>query len=316
MPRKTSLALLIEILAPLVFFIAACEMLRRQEPFYSWFYSFAWWSYILFLEAFLYRRGGKSDLFCCPLRFSAYLPLSITIWLVFELFNLRLSNWHYIEVPSSTPLRWLGYSISFATVLPGIIATRDFLDYTEIFKNSGLDSPAPAPRALYLPFLAAGALSFLLPLLWPQYFFPLVWGCFIFLLEPVNHRFGAPSLLADWRNGTLRPFFILLLAGACCGLLWELWNFWAGSKWVYTVPFVGYFKIFEMPVLGFLGFPPFAVECYVMANAFFLLTDRIGLISSPRRQMAIWAALAAVMALFDILAFVGIDRFTVITFRG
>jgi len=46
--------------------------------------------------------------------------------------------------------------------------------------------------------------------------------------------------------------------------LWEFWNYWALTKWTYTVPFFGNVKIFEMPVLGFLGFPPFAVECWVM----------------------------------------------------
>jgi hypothetical protein len=55
-------------------------------------------------------------------------------------------------------------------------------------------------------------------------------------------------------------------AGMICGLLWEFWNFWTKSKWIYTVPFVGDIKLFEMPILGFLGFAPFALECYVMYN--------------------------------------------------
>jgi hypothetical protein len=49
-----------------------------------------------------------------------------------------------------------------------------------------------------------------------------------------------------------------------CGVLWEFWNYWAIAKWTYTVPFFGNIKLFEMPVLGFLGFPPFAVECWAM----------------------------------------------------
>ncbi len=75
-----------------------------------------------------------------------------------------------------------------------------------------------------------------MPLVWPKYFFPLVWLAFIFLLEPVNHKAGAPSLLREWEKGSLRNFYLLLLAGAVCGLLWELWNFRAGSKWIYTLP--------------------------------------------------------------------------------
>jgi len=30
------------------------------------------------------------------------------------------------------------------------------------------------------------------------------------------------------------------------------------------VPYLGDVKVFEMPVLGYLGFPPFALECYAM----------------------------------------------------
>jgi len=31
-----------------------------------------------------------------------------------------------------------------------------------------------------------------------------------------------------------------------------------------AVPYLGHVKVFEMPVLGYLGFPPFALECYAM----------------------------------------------------
>ncbi|OGK99442.1 MAG: hypothetical protein A3J45_08560 [Candidatus Rokubacteria bacterium RIFCSPHIGHO2_02_FULL_69_13] len=49
-------------------------------------------------------------------------------------------------------------------------------------------------------------------------------------------------------------------------MLWEFWNFWALSRWTYTVPYGGDWKIFEMPVLGYLGFPPFALEAFAMYN--------------------------------------------------
>ena len=56
----------------------------------------------------------------------------------------------------------------------------------------------------------------------------------------------------------------LLAAGLICGFLWEFWNYWALTKWTYTVPYFGDIKLFEMPVLGYLGFPPFAIECWAM----------------------------------------------------
>src|SRR5208283_195377 len=161
---------------------------------------------------------------------------------------------------------------------------------------------AGGPTA-YKPFVLTGILFLLLPLVWPEYFFPLVWLAFIFLLEPVNHKAGAPSLLREWEKGSPREFYLLLLAGAICGLLWELWNFRAGSKWMYTVPHLGFLKIFEMPLLGFLGFPPFALECYAMTAAFFLLISKIRGKYTPGRALCIYASLAASMLLFDILVF-------------
>jgi hypothetical protein len=107
-----------------------------------------------------------------------------------------------------------------------------------------------------------------------------------------------------------------LLAGGVCGFLWELWNFRAGLKWAYTVPFVGSLEIFEMPLLGFLGFSLFALECYVMVNSFHLLIERIHRRWPPWRQLLIWSILAAAMVLFDIIIFPGIDRKTVDAFKG
>jgi hypothetical protein len=66
----------------------------------------------------------------------------------------------------------------------------------------------------------------------------------------------------------------LSTAGFICGFLWEFWNYWAPSKWIYTAPFMQELKIFEMPVAGFLGFGPFAWEYFVMYSFAWLLLRR------------------------------------------
>ncbi|MGO9022435.1 MAG: hypothetical protein ACLQVJ_29200 [Syntrophobacteraceae bacterium] len=331
--KKRTLAHFLITAACLIFGISTLAMLHGFEPFYSLYYSFAWWSYIIFIESFLYCRGAKSLLFENPGKFLLLLPLSTTVWLVFEALNFRLSNWHYLNIPSETVIRWTGYFIAYSTVLPGIFSTTALLDFIGVLKNSkaaplgNLQSlrivPPPKSRrsarcggpAAYKPFILTGILFLLLPLVWPEYFFPLVWVAFIFLLEPVNHKAGAPSLLREWENGSLKNFYLLLLAGAICGLLWELWNFRAGSKWIYTVPHAGFLKIFEMPLFGFLGFPPFALECYAMTASFFLLISKIREKYPLGRALCIYSAVAVFMALFDLLVFAGIDRFTVISFQ-
>ncbi len=230
-----------------------------------WFYVCAWWPYIFFIDFLLKRKSGKSLIFDNFREFLALIPWSVFIWLIFEWFNLFLKNWHYIHVISSLPLRWLGYFVSFGTVLPGLFLTYQVLMEYGIIKEISV-RPLKNPQRVYPIFIILGIIFLVLPVAYPKYFFPFVWGSFIFLLEPVNHAMGIPSLLREWEKGSFRKFVALLTAGLICGFLWEFWNFWAITKWIYTVPFIGKIKLFEMPVLGFLGFPPFAVECYVMMN--------------------------------------------------
>ena len=311
--KKTLASILIPA-SCLIFGISTVAMLFRFEPFYSGYYSFAWWSYIIFVQSFLFCRGAESLLFGNPWKFLVLLPLSATVWLVFEALNFRLCDWRYVNIPNQTALRWIGYAVAYSTVLPGIFSTTSLLKFLGVLKNSKT-APLSAPQKLYRPFLVTGALFLALPLIWPQTFFPLIWGAFIFLLEPVNHKAGAPSLLREWESGSLREFYLLLLAGLACGFIWELWNFRAGAKWIYTVPYAGGLKIFEMPMLGFLGFPPFAVECYAMTAGFFLLVSRIRDKFTHGRALALYAAMALLILFLDLLVFAGIDHLTVISFQ-
>ena len=89
------------------------------------------------------------------------------------------------------------------------------------------------------------------------------------ILIPVQRTITAESSRPDLRASFLGFFHMItglcaLPASLIAGLLWELWNFWAHTKWIYTFPILRSVRLFEMPVLGFLGFPPFALEYFVM----------------------------------------------------
>ena len=101
-----------------------------------------------------------------------------------------------------------------------------------------------------------------------------------FLLEPFNYRRGAQSIYRDWEEGNLARTLQLFAAGAICGFLWEFWNMWAYTRWVYVFPLGQDLKFFEMPLVGFLGFLPFALEYFVMFHflaSFFTCEDKLGL---------------------------------------
>ncbi len=168
-----------------------------------------------------------------------------------------------------------------------------------------LNCPWPGnPLALLL-----GTACLVLPLAWPHYYFPLVWGAGFFLLDPFVKLLGGRSLIQAWLDGERREHLCLLTAGLLCGLWWEAWNYAATAKWVYTLPVLNFGKIFEMPVLGYLGFPPFALECAVMYNFMKVLDERV-LVTARRCRYAI-----VIQLVFWLIMFAALDAWTVISYQ-
>jgi hypothetical protein len=232
-------------------------------------------------------------------------------------FNFRLQNWFYINVPMEGFYAAIFTFLAYATVIPGLFETYDLIRAYRIAEQVRM-RPWRIRRAGLVLSVGIGLAMLIGPILWPRHAYPWIWGFAVFLLDPVCYRLGpsrATSLLGQMERGDGRPFLRLLLAGFLCGGLWEFWNFWAYTKWIYTVPFFEDTKWFEMPPLGFLGFPPFAVESYVLinlVNAFrrgrgWEEPQHMGPGVSPRL-----AVLAVVVAcLFNLATYAGIDRFTV-----
>lgn len=250
----------------LIILVAEILMLRGIEPVATWFTPIVWTGYIFFVDGLVWKITGSSLIHDRRREFLMMLPLSVGIWLIFEAYNLHLRNWHYLGVPPA-PWRYIGFFWSFATIAPGILETAALLQAVGWISPPSTARPA-MPRHWQYGLFVLGAALLIIPLLLSssqaRYLFGMVWLGFIFLLEPINYRLGAESLLADWRQGDWHRTRNLLVAGLICGFLWEFWNFWAHAKWIYDVPILSQLKIFEMPILGFLGFPPFALEVFSM----------------------------------------------------
>jgi len=292
-------------------------LFKKVDPFYSWFYSFAWWSYILVVDAVIYRLKGNSLILNRTKEFFLMIPWSIFIWLIFEAANLSLQNWYYVNLPHSVVERWCGYAIAYGTVLPGLFETTELLESLGLFKRSKIKKTEISSGG-HSVLILIGSLCLVSSLLIPESFFPLIWMGFTFLLDPFNYRFGGKSLLRDLEEGNPKKIYLLLVAGLICGFLWEFWNFWALSKWVYTVPFFEKGKGFEMPFLGFLGFPPFAVQAYVMYNFISLFRsgrgweESISPLNMEKKARPLTMILTAILiAGFSVLIFRAIDSYTV-----
>ena len=240
-------------------------MFRRVEFFAVYFTPLAWTGYILILDAWLQRRRGRSWMASNPGLFIVMLVYSVIVWALFEAYNLIMNNWYYVGLPESMALRITGYVWAFATIFPGILYTSELIDSFGVFRRVKLRPATISPRTLVAWFVV-GLIFVVGPLLTPphvaRYLIAPVWVGYVLVLDPVLGLAGGESLFVRLRNGDIQKLLSLFLAGLVCGILWEFWNYWAGTKWIYNVPYLQRPKVFEMPLAGFLGFMPFAVEVY------------------------------------------------------
>jgi hypothetical protein len=252
---------------------AEAALLAGQPLVGRWFTPIVWTGYVLFVDALAARLGGASYLTTHRADGVLIALASIVCWWLFEWYNApRFWRggadaaglwWHYHDMEPNLWLRRLGYDWAFATIFPALFLTAATLRAT-IFRRLRVRPWRPSP-GLRRAGTGFGAVMVLVPLvIVSAWLVPLVWMGFALLLEPLNARAGRPSWLADLARGDASRLLALLVAGAVCGVLWEFWNYWAITRWTYTVPYLGHLKVFEMPVLGYLGFPPFALECYAM----------------------------------------------------
>lgn len=229
------------------------------QPFYVW----AWAGYILAVDGFALWRRGHSLL---TTRRRYLFPLcvsSITFWYFFELLNLHLQNWYYVGVFRGTGwgLAWAAAFVlaAFSTVFVGIFTTYEALTAAGLWKR-WRGAPGTLPRWVSYAVQGLGAAMAAAALLSPHYLAPLIWGSFTFLVDPWNYRRGTRSILRDVEARDWGIVARFALAGLLCGVVWESFNFFAPQKWIYTVRGLEEWKLFEMPLLGFLGFPALAFD--------------------------------------------------------
>jgi hypothetical protein len=231
------------------------------------FTPIVWTGYLLFADSLVCSLKGSSLMADSGRSFFGVACCSAPLWLVFEAYNLRLRNWAYVGLPQNLLLRGLGYTWSFATIWPAIFETADLVSALGLSRDKRGGGCAYRPSR-HITIFVLGLASLALPLLLPPrvggYLFGAVWVGFILLLDPINYSWGGRSLLRDLERGDTSRLVAFLCSGLVCGILWEFWNYWASAKWLYVFPMWQNWKVFEMPAPGYLGFPPFAVECFVM----------------------------------------------------
>ncbi len=231
-----------------------------------WGFFPLWLGYALTVDAAAYALRGTSLYARSPRAYAALFVISAPVWWLFEALNARLRNWTYLGADAFSPLAYAFWAtLSFSTVMPAVFGAAEM--WTGLTRGFPRLRHGPrlrlGPRGLGLMF-AAGWLMLAALLAWPRWFFPLLWVSLYAIVEPLNAWLGHRTLLAWLRGGDWRPIAALWSGVLFTAFFWEMWNVFSYPKWVYQVPYLNFWHLFEMPLAGYGGYLPFALELFAL----------------------------------------------------
>ncbi|MEE8388515.1 MAG: hypothetical protein V3R65_08060 [Acidiferrobacterales bacterium] len=244
---------------------------------YDWFapwqqYTFVllWLGYIISVNAFTYKRRSRCLLTDRPRYLAVLFAVSAVFWWYFEYLNRFVQNWYYVGISNFSSLEYVFFAtLSFSTVLPAVISTKELLQ-TFPRLSAGLENfyavrvNNPCRIASMVLILSAIGLANIGRA--PDYLFPLLWIAPLLIITSVQTLRGESLVFRSLATGNWRSIWLAGIAALLCGVFWEMWNVFSLAHWQYAIPFVQRFQLFEMPLLGYAGYLPFGVECLIVTR--------------------------------------------------
>ena len=255
-----------------IFWVLAWSRFAWFAPLQPHTFAPLWLCYIGTMNALTCRRTGRSMLTHQPARMAGLFAASAVFWWFFEYLNRFVENWYYQGVEYGPAMYAVLATVSFATVLPAVLSTRDWLLSFDLFRRGWAAwpaVPAPCPRALAVFFLILSGAGMVAIGLWPDILFALVWVAPLIVAVSLQTLFGQAHVLGALARGRWAETVASAVAALICGLFWEMWNAGSLVGWIYSVPYVQRFEIFAMPVLGYAGYLPFGLECAIIEQLLF-----------------------------------------------
>ena len=234
-------------------------------PRTNWAFFPLWLGYCLVVDGAVLMRTGTSLLTRSASRYLGLFAVSAPAWWLFEALNLRTQNWIYLGTDAFSRGAYVFWTtLSFSTVMPAVLGSAELAASFGFVGRIPSGPKIKGDRPTTLAFFLAGLVSLALLLLWPSTFFPFCWISVYFIVEPLNIWMGNRSL-AEWTaQRDWRPIVALWLGVLLTAFFWEMWNYRSYPKWIYDVPGVDWLHVFEMPLLGYGGYLPFALELFAL----------------------------------------------------
>jgi hypothetical protein len=231
----------------------------------NWGFFPLWLGYCLTIDGLVFCRTGTSLLTRDWRKYVGLFLVSAPVWWLFEVLNLRTQNWTYLGADNFTPLQYAFWTtLSFTTVIPAVFGSAELIASFDFVKRLKRGPVIATDKRTTTIFFILGWAMLASMLLWPKIFFPFLWLSLYFILEPVNVWLGNRSLAYWTQKGDWRPVIALWLGVLLTAFFWEMWNYFSYPKWIYHVSWGNWLHIFEMPLLGYGGYLPFALELYAI----------------------------------------------------
>src|SRR5579872_6382586 len=229
-------------------------------------YPILWWGLLPVVDAYNYRRRCLSMWRGQTKHFIATtVPVSVIFWLIFEVLNLAAPQWQYRGGITNIYAQSLFGFVAFATVIPIVVESYWLAGGAFCLPASFAAAFLKWRYAAILMGLAFAAIPFFNRVFW---FNQGIWLAPGLVLLPFAR--SAPCVSA-------RRFAAAIIAcGLVSGFFWELLNYWSPTHWEYLI-LPAWPHLFQMPVIGYIGFIPFALTSMIVYERQLRLRVRVGM---------------------------------------
>lgn len=255
---------------------------RLSEPRWltDWAFLPLCWGFILFLDGLVYRFNHGDSLI------SNHLPeligmaaTSIPGWLIYEYLNFFIEyNWYYAHADLISDRQFHLYAVlGSSAFIPMAFEWYLVLSSVKVLTYKYRSGPSVRlPNWIcVVMLLLALAMLFIAPK-YPNPMFYTIWIAPVVIMAVIMRFLSIPTPFSDVRAGNWTFLLVFALTFLIQGALLEAWNFLSGYKlangdhvsynpsyWIYTIPFVYKYLVFEMPLFGYLGYLLFSIHCWL-----------------------------------------------------
>lgn len=269
-----------------------CFIFRLERPklLVNWADIPLFWGFTLMIDGWVYiRSGGKSLIAQFPRSVVGIGVSAVLGWMIFEyLNNFVLESWYYPFADIIPQDEFVIYAVigSSGLIPPAIEIYTLLRTFPNLLVKYSQGPAITLPKwSLYI-ILAVSIISLFLPPFFPDYMFPALWYAPLMLISVVLTFCGIWTPFTPVKSGDYSYVMLLSFSYVILGFCLEGFNFISGthtlsppdscgvirnmvdhttnsSYWIYSIPFCNKYHIFEMPVLGYLGYFPFGLYCAV-----------------------------------------------------